>query len=69
MYSFNPEIPNSVALDTMTDVGSPVRLYVMVYEVMIPLGFVGGDQVNVASDGSIRVGVKRTGGPPGTVVE
>ena len=69
MYSFNPEILNSVALNTTADVISPVRLYVIVYEVMIPFGFVGGDQVNVTSDGSIRVGVKSTGGPPGTVVE
>ena len=69
MYAFNPEIPNSVALDTTIDVGSPVRLYVIVYEVMTPLGFIGEDQVNMMNDGSIRVGVKRTGGPPGTVVK
>ena len=69
MYASNPEIPNSVTLDTTTDVSSPVRLYLIVYEVMTPLGFIGGDQVNMTSDDSIRAGVKRTGGPPGTVVE
>ena len=49
----------------MTDIGSPVRLYVMVYEIICPLGTAGDDHENKMEKDSITSGAKFSGGLPG----
>ena len=51
----------------MTDIGSPVRLYVIVYETICPLGTAGGDQENKMEKDSITSGAKLSGGLPGAM--
>ncbi len=49
----------------MADIGSPVRLYVIVYEIICPLGTAGGDHENMMEKDSITSGPKFSGGLPG----
>ena len=49
----------------MADIGSPVRLYVIVYEIICPLGTAGGDHKNKMEKDSITSGAKFNGGLPG----
>lgn len=49
----------------MADIGSPVRLYVIVYEIICPLGTAGGDHENKMEKDSITSGAKFNGGLPG----
>ena len=56
----------SVVFVTTASVGNPVRLYMMVYDTITPLGTIGGDHVNKMEDESMTTGEKSTGGLPGT---
>ena len=49
----------------MTDIGNPVRLYVIVYETICPLRTAGGDQENKMENESMMSGAKLMGGLPG----
>lgn len=55
-----------VEFRTTTDDNCPVRLYVIVYEIIRPLGMTGGDQDNKMNVEPTRVETKLVGGLPGT---
>ena len=67
MYASNPLIRYWVPFETLTDTGSPVRLYVIVYETICPLGIAGGDHENKMEKDPITSGAKLSGGLPGAM--
>ena len=67
MYASNPLIRYWVPFETLTDTGSPVRLYVIVYETICPLGTAGGDHEKKMEKDSITSVAKLSGGLPGAM--